>query len=540
MAEQNQEQDRGAKGAGDGSAKATARQAPDDAKSDVEAARNPAKGKGEDAITLLKSDHRKVEQLFESYEKATRRAEKQKLAQQICQELIIHTTLEEEIFYPACRDHVDDDPLDEAQVEHDGAKVLINELMSGSPEQPYYDAKVKVLADMIKHHVDEEEKRSEGIFAKAKASGVDTEELAQRLTARKAELAEQAQQNGPERPRPRSFTINAMEPDMPQGQYRDRDERGRFTSEDDDYDRGGARSRGVRERDGRGRFMSEDDDDRSYGASRRSGYGAAYREGGYYDDEPRSLGRGQFRDRDERGRFMSEDDDDRSYSTRSRGGYGDWDDEADGRSYSSRSRGGSRDEDDDDRGGRSRGRGGWFGDSEGHSMAARQRGGSRFHDDDERSFSSRGGRERDEQGRFMSDDDDERSFSSRGGGRDRDERGRFVSDDDDYDARRSSRSQSMRTRRRDDDDDDDRGRGWFGDPQGHSEASRRGWESRDDGGGSRGQSARGNGGRRSRDDDDDRRSSSSSRGRSRSSQGGWFGDPRGHAEAARRGWENRQ
>src|SRR5690349_6203381 len=77
-------------------------------------------GKGEDAITLLKNDHRKVEQLFEQYQQSDRRAEKQRLAREICQQLIVHTKLEEEIFYPACREHVDDEMLDEAQVEHDG------------------------------------------------------------------------------------------------------------------------------------------------------------------------------------------------------------------------------------------------------------------------------------------------------------------------------------------------------------------------------------------------------------------------------------
>jgi hypothetical protein len=127
--------------------------------------------------------------------------------------------LEEEIFYPACREHMDDEMLDEAQVEHDGAKILINEILSGSPDRLFYDAKVKVLSEMIKHHVNEEEKRNEGIFAKAKAGGVDVDEIARRLKARKAELVAHAEEGGLERPRPRSF-VNAteMERNMPREQ----------------------------------------------------------------------------------------------------------------------------------------------------------------------------------------------------------------------------------------------------------------------------------------------------------------------------------
>src|SRR3954470_22847322 len=122
-----------------------------------------------DAIALLKADHRKVEELFEKYESA--RGRKAEIAKKICMELIVHTMLEEEIFYPACREAgVEDDMLDEAAVEHDGAKVLIAELEHGSPDDDYYDAKVKVLSEEIKHHVKEEEKR-DGVFAQAKSKG---------------------------------------------------------------------------------------------------------------------------------------------------------------------------------------------------------------------------------------------------------------------------------------------------------------------------------------------------------------------------------
>src|SRR5262249_7719303 len=97
------------------------------------------------ADALLKADHRKVEQLFQQYEKAEDTQQKSVLVTQICRELIVHTKLEEDIFYPACREKdVEDDILDEAQVEHDGAKVMISELMNGSPDDEFYDAKVTV------------------------------------------------------------------------------------------------------------------------------------------------------------------------------------------------------------------------------------------------------------------------------------------------------------------------------------------------------------------------------------------------------------
>lgn len=441
---------------------------------------------GEDAITLLKSDHRNVEQLFSQYKTAKRRDQKNKIVQQVCQELIVHTKIEEEIFYPACREHVDDDLLDEAQVEHDGAKTLINELLAGQPSDEFYDAKVAVLSEYIKHHVAEEEKRTEGIFAKAKAGGLDMKELGQRIAARKAELTAQAEAGRMERPQPRSFAANAersprMEDRMAQSNVRDRDDRGRFVSDDDDDRRGRGRSR-------------NDDDDRRYSASNRRSQ---------YDDDDRRGG-GRMPERDEYGRFMS--DDDRNYSSRGRSRDDDDDrrgrrmperdeygrfmsDDEDDRRYS-RSSGSRGRYDDDRRSDRDRGQGGWFGDPRGHSEASR-----------------RGWRTSDHEGSGWYGDPEGHSEASRRGWR--------ASDHE--------------------------GSGWYGDPEGHSEASRRGWEAR---GGSRGRSryddddrrssARGDGGR-SRYEDDDRRSSDRDRG-----QGGWFGDSEGHSEAARRGWENRR
>ena len=479
--------------------------------------RNQASSKNEqkgsvdnDPIAMLSADHRRVEKLFGSFEKATGTEQKTQLAKQICTELTVHTLIEEEIFYPACQGHMEKRLLDEAQVEHDGAKALIVEIEAASPGDQYFDAMVKVLSEDIKHHVREEEKPGEGVFAKAKEGGIATPDLAKRLAARKQELMEEAEAGTLGPPETRSFRVRTNAGTKPASKEHqmarsssstmERDERGRFVSDDDDRDyrrRSSGRSRyddddrrSMRSRDEEGRFTSsrsrynDDEDD-----DRRGGRG----HGGWYGD-PEGHSEASRRGWEERGgsRARYRDDDDRR-SMRSR------DDE--GRFTSSRSR--YDDDDDDRRGGRSHG--GWYGDPEGHSEASR------------RGWEERAG----SRARYR-EDDDRRSMRSR------DDEGRFT----------SSRS------RYDDDDDDRRGGrshgGWYGDPEGHSEASRRGWEER---GGSRARyrddddrrsmRSRDDEGQftssRSRydDDDDDRRS-----GRG---HGGWYGDPEGHSEASRRG-----
>ena len=148
-----------------------------------------------DAIALLKADHRKVEDLFEKFENA-RAGSKQKLAEEICNELKIHTIIEEEVFYPALKGKIEDDTWTEAYVEHDGAKVLVNDIMAGSPDDEFYDAKVHVLSEDIKHHVREEERRQEGMFAQAREAGVDLVALKDQMLARKQELMAQAKNGG--------------------------------------------------------------------------------------------------------------------------------------------------------------------------------------------------------------------------------------------------------------------------------------------------------------------------------------------------------
>ena len=161
----------------------------------------------QDAVALLKADHRKVEELFDKFETTRGSERKQALVRKICTELTIHATIEEEIFYPACKGEIDEDMLDEAYVEHDGAKVLIAELSAGSPDNEFYDAKVKVLSELIKHHVKEEERAGEGIFAQAREGGVDLAALGEQLKERKEQLAatlKDATQLPP--PETRSFT----------------------------------------------------------------------------------------------------------------------------------------------------------------------------------------------------------------------------------------------------------------------------------------------------------------------------------------------
>lgn len=158
-----------------------------------------------DAIALLKADHRKVEDLFEQFEKARADSRKQKLVEEICTELIVHTMIEEEIFYPAFRGKIEDDTLDEAYVEHDGAKMLIAELLQSEPGADFYDAKVTVLSEEIKHHVKEEERASEGMFAQARKTGVDMDALGEHMRVRKQELLQQFKAQGLPTPVTRSM-----------------------------------------------------------------------------------------------------------------------------------------------------------------------------------------------------------------------------------------------------------------------------------------------------------------------------------------------
>jgi hemerythrin superfamily protein len=149
--------------------------------------------KKQDAIALLKSDHREVEQMFKTFSEAGGDARKQKLAREICRAITVHAMIEEEIFYPACEGKVEEDLLKESYVEHDAAKVMIAEIEAGEPSDEFYDAKMKVLCEEIEHHVEEEEKRMEGLFSQARKAGLDMDALGEQLAARKAELMKQTE-----------------------------------------------------------------------------------------------------------------------------------------------------------------------------------------------------------------------------------------------------------------------------------------------------------------------------------------------------------
>jgi len=422
-----------------------------------------------DAISLLKSDHRKVEQLFEQYENSEDDDEKRKIVRQVCTELIVHTTLEEELFYPACREKdVDSELMDEAQVEHDGAKILIGDLLQNSPGDQYYDAKVKTLSEYINHHVGEEEQSRSGIFAKAQKAGVDIAALGEKIQARKTELMAQGEALSSQPPQLRSFKLQPQSQETSSmarnSNDRDRDERGRFTEDDDNRGYESRGGNGNRNRDEQGRFT--DDGDNRGGYSSRGGGNRDRDEEGRFTSNDNNRGgyqsRGSASDRDEEGRFTGNDNNRSGYS--SRGSNRGRDEE--GRFTSDNGRSGGR--------GQSQGGGegrGWYGDSEGHSQASErgweERQGSRGYSDDNRGSRSGG----------------------YGGGQ-----GHGGNQGE--------------------------GRGWYGDSQGHSRAAERGWEERGYSG---------------------RQSGNQGRGSSRSQEGhgGWFGDSEGHSEAARRGWQDR-
>jgi hemerythrin superfamily protein len=166
-----------------------------------------------DAISLLKSDHREVEGWFAQFEKTNSDSKKQELAQKICAALTAHATIEEEIFYPAFLEATGDEDIHhEAEIEHDGAKKLIAEIEGSGPDDDYFDARVTVLSEMIKHHVKEEEQRG-GMFTKARSADMDLEALGEQLQQRKAELMGEEPSAGASRgarARPRGSLARAL------------------------------------------------------------------------------------------------------------------------------------------------------------------------------------------------------------------------------------------------------------------------------------------------------------------------------------------
>jgi hypothetical protein len=166
---------------------------PTNAKTKVKAAaaqktrtRTRSSPEGLGRIELLKRDHREVEEYFEDYKDLDDKTDKGALAEKICTALKVHMQVEEEIFYPAARDATkDDDLLDEAVVEHAGAKHLIEEIEAMEVDDDLYDAKIRVLGEQIKHHVKEEE---EELFPEVEDSKMDLKSVGKKLDERKTEL----------------------------------------------------------------------------------------------------------------------------------------------------------------------------------------------------------------------------------------------------------------------------------------------------------------------------------------------------------------
>jgi len=162
------------------------------------------------AIELLKADHETARGLFEKYKAGG--GKKADLAKKICLELTVHMMIEEEIFYPACEGIVDKEKLDEGLVEHDSAKHMMTELESGTPADEFYDAKVEVLGEEVKHHMDEEEEPG-GIFAQMKKSDVDLKALGAQMAARKADLQKEFERQGLPKPQPTTMSAPRVQPD---------------------------------------------------------------------------------------------------------------------------------------------------------------------------------------------------------------------------------------------------------------------------------------------------------------------------------------
>ena len=157
------------------------------AKAAVRQTREPRfKAEAMDAIALLEADHREVHSYFDAFEATSGKADKKALADKICLALKVHAQIEEELFYPRAREKTGDgDLIDEALVEHAGAKILIAQIEAMLPGQPLYDAKVKVLGEQVRHHVEEEETE---LFPEVRDTQIDLDALGTKLASRKAEL----------------------------------------------------------------------------------------------------------------------------------------------------------------------------------------------------------------------------------------------------------------------------------------------------------------------------------------------------------------
>ena len=150
------------------------------------ARKNTATAKQQNALALLRADHKKVSELFAQYEKTRSSDKKRTIVADICTELGVHAQIEEEIFYPAVKAALKDKELvPEALVEHASLKSLIAEVEGVEPEGEMFDAKIKVMSEFVKHHVKEEQ---DEMFPKAEQTTLDMDDLGAQLAERKEEL----------------------------------------------------------------------------------------------------------------------------------------------------------------------------------------------------------------------------------------------------------------------------------------------------------------------------------------------------------------
>jgi hemerythrin-like domain-containing protein len=148
--------------------------------------KKPVAPKSQDAIALLRADHRKVSELFAEYEGTHSAEKKGTIVAQICTELGVHAQIEEEIFYPAVKQALKDkEMVPEASVEHASLKSLIAQVEGVQPDGEMFDAKIKVMSEYVKHHVKEEQNE---MFPKAQKTKLDMDELGAQLAQRKEEL----------------------------------------------------------------------------------------------------------------------------------------------------------------------------------------------------------------------------------------------------------------------------------------------------------------------------------------------------------------
>ena len=452
-----------------------------------------ARSGSSDTTELLKEQHRGLQATLAKRSDAN--TDRQAIVQEFAAAWLPHIAVEQEVLTPALESAgIDQEKLAAVVIQRDIINLLLADLLRGASRQ-FGHAKLEALAKQFDAHVEGGDAEETGMFALVSSAERSSPELNAQMKARyerlKSRFANMDESIGEAMvmlaPRrlsvPSNSRQNRRESEMSRySNMRERDDQGRFMSDDE---RGYSRSRsGGRDRDEQGRFMSE---------------GSGFSRGRYEDDDDRRYSR-NGPERDENGRFMSEG------GSRSRGRYDDEDER-----YSRRSTGPDRDD-------------------EGRFMSDNGSSRSRFQGDDEhygpRSLGSMG-RDRDDEGRF----------ARRGASHERRGHGGWFGDSEGH-------SESSR---RGWDNPRHGESGWYGDPEGHSEASRRGCEAREGGRSPRYEErsrrfdempsrARS----RSDDDHDYRRSDDYERGDGGRGHGGWSGDPEGHSEAARRGWQNRR